>query len=92
MVCDNESVEGGEVTHIREPVSIPETGSATWTCTSTTLIQTSRNGKVLREPEIHGRGYGTGEGRAAGILFSALEPSMPGSTEGDYRVSRAKST
>jgi hypothetical protein len=78
------------IAHIREPISIPEARSTTWTYAGAAIIQTARGGKVLREPEIHGGGDGTGEGWTAGILFGGPESAMPSGTESDYGTLKAE--
>jgi hypothetical protein len=83
------SGRGHRIAHIREPVSVPEARSVTWTYASATLIQTARSGEVPGEPKIHGRGDGTSEGWTVGIFLSAVEPAMPRGTEGDYGTSKA---
>jgi hypothetical protein len=82
--------EGLEITHIRKPVCVPETGSATWTGASVALIQTSGNSEVPQEPEIHGRGYGTSEGRVMIIFFGTLETTVPSGGHGHCIRSRTE--
>jgi hypothetical protein len=63
--------------HIRKPIGIPESRSPTRTTSRASGVQTSHVGKVICEPEIHGRCYCAPYFWIVDILLSTCKATMP---------------
>ena len=63
--------------YVRKPIRVPESGGATRTRTVSALVETSRIGEVIAEPETHGRGDRRTDRVTLRKLRSIVEASMP---------------